>query len=99
MTKQRNIERLLDHWLADGPNEVNDRVIDVVADRIGRQHQQSAWRVSWRDSHMNSYVKPLLAVAAVVVIAVAGIAILGRPSGSDVGGAVSPAAPASPAAP
>jgi len=96
MTKQRSIERLLDNWLADGPNEVNDRVIDVVADRIGRQSQQPAWRISWRDSHVNSYLKPLLAVAAVVVIAVAGIVILGRPSGSDIGGAVSPAPSPSP---
>ena len=37
MNQQRDIERLLDHWLADGPTAVADRVIDVVADRIERQ--------------------------------------------------------------
>jgi hypothetical protein len=85
MTTERQIERLLDEWLADGPMEVHDRVIDEVADRIGQQPQQPAWRVSWRDSQMNRYAKPLLAIAAVVVIAVAGIAIVGRPSDSGVG--------------
>jgi hypothetical protein len=46
---------------------------------------------------VNSYLKPLLAVAAVVVIAVAGIAFLGQPSDSGVGGAGSPAPSPSPA--
>jgi len=47
---------------------------------------------------VNSYLKPLLAVAAVVVIAVAGFAFLGRPSDSGVGGAASPARSSSPTA-
>jgi hypothetical protein len=95
MTTERQIERLLDEWFADGPMEVHDRVIDEVADRIGRQPQQPAWRVSWRESHVNTYVKPLIAIAAVVVVAVAGIAIVGRPSDSGVGAPAS-VAPASP---
>ena len=90
MTSERDIERLLDHWLADGPTEAADRVVVNVADRIGRQRQQPVWRVSWRDSHMNAYLKPLLAVAAVVVIAAAGIAIVGRPSGPGFAANASP---------
>jgi hypothetical protein len=95
MNDGRKIERLLDEWFADGPMEVHDRVIDEVADRIGRQPQQPAWRVSWRDSHVNRYIKPLIAIAAVVLVAVAGIAIVGRPSDSGVGAPAS-VAPASP---
>ena len=37
MTHDRDIDRLLDHWFADGPTQAPDRVVDVVADRIGRQ--------------------------------------------------------------
>ena len=96
MTPKRDIERVLEHWLDDGIDQMPDRVYLTILDRVERQPQQRAWRVSWRDSHVNSYVKPLLAIAAVVVIAVAGIAILGRPSNSDVGGAVSPAPSPSP---
>ena len=87
MTSERDIERILDHWFTERPTQVADRVLDEAADRIARQPQQPAWRVSLRDSHVNSYLKPLLAVAAIVVVAVAGFAILRPPSGSGVGGA------------
>ena len=100
MTPQRDIERVLARWLDDGIDEMPDRVYLSILDRVERQPQQRAWRLSWRDSHVNTYLKPILAVAAVVVIAVAGIAIVGRPSGSGVGGAASPAvSPAASASP
>ena len=102
MTPQRDIERVLERWLDDGINEMPDLVYLSILDRVERQPQQRAWRVSWRDSHVSTYIKPLVAVAAVVVVAVASIAILGRPSGSGVGGAPSPAvspAPSPSAAP
>ena len=98
MTKERDIERLLDRWFSERPIEVADRVLDDVADRIGRQPQQPAWRASWRDSHVQSNLKPLLVAAAVIVIAVAGFAVLRPGSGSNVGGAASPS-PSAPAAP
>ena len=79
MTSERDIERVLDHWFTERPTQVADRVLDEVADRIARQPQQPAWRVPWRDSHVNTYLKPLLAVAAIIVVAVAGFAVL-RPS-------------------
>jgi len=85
MTSDRDIERVLDHWFTERPTQVADRVFDGVADRIARQPQHPAWRVSWRDSHVNTYFKPLLAVAAIVVVAVAGFAIL-RPSSAGFGG-------------
>jgi hypothetical protein len=62
-----------------------DRVYLSILDRVERQPQQREWRVSWSDSNVNSYLKPLLAVAAIVIVAVAGIAIL-RPTGTGVGG-------------
>ena len=45
MTSERDIERILDLWFADGPTQAPDRVLDVVADRIGRQPQRPAWRL------------------------------------------------------
>ena len=76
MTSERDIERLLDRWFTERPTEVADRVLDEVADRIGRLPQRRAWRVLRRDSHVNSYLKPLLAVAAVIVV-VTGSGLLG----------------------
>ena len=84
MTSERDIERVLDHWFAERPTQVADRVLDEVADRIARQPQQPAWRVPRRDSHMNINLKALVAIAAIVVVAVAGFAVL-RPSSSGIG--------------
>jgi hypothetical protein len=100
MTSERDIERLLDRWFVDRPTEVSERVLDEVADRIGRQPQHPAWRAFRKDTHVNSYLKPLLAIAAIVLVAVAGFAVL-RPSGAGVGGpppAASPTPSPTPAA-
>ncbi len=93
MTHERDIERLLDRWLDDGPSIAPDRVIDVVADRIDRVPQRLAWRASRRDPNVNPYLKPLLAVAAVIAIAVAFIAVIVRPSGPEIGAAAESASP------
>jgi hypothetical protein len=76
MTKQRDIERILDTWLRDGSDAVADRVIDGVADRIEHQSQRPAWQVHWRDTHVTTNLRPLAAIAAVIVVA-AGLAIAG----------------------
>lgn len=89
MTPQRDIERVLEHWLVDGVDVMPDRTYLTILDRVERQPQQRAWRLTRSDSHMNGYLKPLAAIAAVVVIAVAGIAVFGRPSDPGVGTAPS----------
>jgi hypothetical protein len=86
MTSERDIERVLDHWFTERPTQAADRVLDEVADRIARQPQQPAWRVSRRDSHVNTNLKALLAVAAIIVVAVAGFAVLRPSSPAGIGG-------------
>ena len=98
MNRSPDVELVLRDYFADDGFIAPDHVLDVVEERIMRQPQQRAWRVLRRDAHVNSYLKPLLAVAAVVVIAVAGIAFLGQPSDSGVGGAASPVPSPSPIA-
>jgi hypothetical protein len=90
MTTNRDFERLLDGWFADGPNEVADRVIDDVADRIARQPQHPAWRLRWR-TPMSPITKLVAAAAAVIVVAVVGYNLLPRqPSVSGPGPSPSP---------
>jgi hypothetical protein len=86
-----DIDRILRTWFSDGPIEMPDRVVVVVADRIGRQRQRRRWRLPGRLT-VNSSVKPLITVAAVAVvaIAIAGVAIVSRPSGPSVGGIAPP---------
>jgi hypothetical protein len=95
MTTNRDLERLLDAWFADGPSEVADRVIDDVADRIERQPQYPAWRLRpWR-TLMSPTFKLVAAAAAVLVVAVIGYNLL-PPRQASVGGPT-PAASPSPA--
>lgn len=96
MNRSPDVDLVLRDYFADDGWTAPDHVLEVIEERIMRQPQQRPWRVSWRDSHVNSYLKPLLAVAAVIVIAVAGIAYFGQPSDSGVGSAASPATPPSP---
>jgi hypothetical protein len=86
MTADRDIERVLEHWLVDGVDQMPDRVRLSILDRVEREPQRRAWRVSWRDTHMNTYLKYAVAVAAVVVLGVVGLATFGSRPGSNVGG-------------
>jgi len=100
MTDQRSIERILDEWFADGPSVAPDRVLDVAANRIGRQRQRPAWRLlSWRDFPVITTSKLVAGLAAILVIAVIGIAVVLRPGGSNVGGQGPTASPSPVATP
>jgi hypothetical protein len=99
MTVDRDIERILDGWLADGPSTAPDRVLDAVSDRIERQRQRPAWRPFWRDFHVLTTSKMAAVVAAVLVIGVIGIALVLRPGGTSIGSQGPAAAPSPSAAP
>jgi hypothetical protein len=96
MTQQRDIERLLDHWLSDGPDQAPDRVVDIVTDRIERQSQRPAWRLHWRPTSVNAYMKIAVAAAAVLIVAVVGYNLL--PAGSTGTGGPAPSATPTPTA-
>jgi len=83
MRTDRDIQRLLDQWLADGPNRASDRVFDEVVDRVNRQRQRPAWRLTWSLPTMNAILRPASVVGAVVVLALGGLFVL-RP-GQNVG--------------
>ncbi len=89
MTHERDIDRLLDLWLTDGPTEVSDRVVLDVADRIERQPQRPAWRFPRRPTIMSSSVRWAAVLVALALMAVVGFAVLGRPSDAGIIG-VSP---------
>jgi hypothetical protein len=99
MTDDQQLSALLDEWLVEGPREMPDRVIDVVAHRIQRQPQRPAWRLD-RRLRMNTSLKAAAALAAVILVAVIGYNLLPG-STSSVGGPValpSPWVSASPSA-
>jgi hypothetical protein len=98
MNTEHNVERVLQRWLVDGIDEMPDRVYLSILDRVERQPQRRAWRVPRRDTHVNGSIKPLAAVAAVVAIALVGIAFVAKPFGPSVGISGASASPPSPSA-
>lgn len=89
MNTERDFDRLLDQWFADGPMEVADRVVLQVGDRIERQSQRPAWRLPGRDFQVNLKLRWTVVAAAVLVVAVfAGTRLLGPATNSGVGGAL-----------
>jgi hypothetical protein len=78
MTPDRDIQQLLDVWLADGPFQVADRVIDETAARIARQRQRPAWRLQpWRFPTMSTPFRLALVGAALVAALLGGSMLIG----------------------
>lgn len=95
MNPNLGVDRVLRDYFAEDGLLAPDHVLDVIEERIMLQPQRRTWRVPRRDARVNTYVKPLLAIAAIVVVAaIAGLALL-RPSSPAVGGP--PESTASPA--
>jgi hypothetical protein len=92
MTQHSDIERLLDHWFKDGPDQAPDRVVDIVTDRIERQSQRPAWRLQRRPFSVNAYAKLAVAAAAVLIVAVVGYNLFPG-SSTGVGGPAPTASP------
>jgi hypothetical protein len=96
-----DIDRVLETWMADGPTAIPDRVVDVVAARIGVQRQRRMWPFPGR-TNVNPYLKLAAGLAAVLIVAVVAWQLL--PLDDRVGNQPSvapssPAATSSPAAP
>ena len=88
MSAPRDLDRLLQSFLSEGPLELPDTSFDAVRDRIETTRQR-AFLGSWRTPDMNRYLKCGLAAAAVVVVAVVAFNLLpgspapgGEPSAS-----------------
>ncbi|HEX5588913.1 MAG TPA: hypothetical protein VFX65_01300 [Candidatus Limnocylindrales bacterium] len=83
MSERSDIDRVLRHWMDDGPSTMPDRIVDVVADRISVHPQRRSWRLL-RRLPMNPRIKLAAGVAAAVVLAVAGYYLLPRDGGVGV---------------
>lgn len=89
MTRQLELERLLDAFLAEGHDEVADRVIDAALDQVDRTPQRRAVGMPRRFQGMPMFPR-LAAAAAIGVLAVGGVFYLLRPGPSGVIGVPTP---------
>ena len=78
MNDDRDLNRLLDAWFAEGPVQAADRVIDGAAGRIASQRQTPAWRLRpWRFPTMSTPIKLVAAGAALLIAILGGAALMG----------------------
>jgi hypothetical protein len=83
MTHQRELDRLLEAFLAEGHDEVADRVIEAALDQIDQTHQRRVLRVPRRLQTMPNLTR-LAAAAVIGVVAVGGALFLLRPGPTPV---------------
>jgi hypothetical protein len=84
MSTERDLPRILQTWLHEDAHEDGDRVLDSVLDLIDSTPQRPVSWLARRFQIMNNnFVRYGLAAAAVVIVAVIGIQLIG---GSNLGG-------------
>jgi hypothetical protein len=77
MTPDRDIDRILDAFLADGAHEMPDRVLDSAFARIERTSQRRIARTPWRFPQMTPTLRFAALAAAALVIGIAVVPALG----------------------
>ena len=80
MSTERDIERILDAWLAPGPNEMPDRLYHDAIDRIERTPQR---RAAWPRRFPTMFSMSKLPLAAAVAALAIGLATVGLWQGRD----------------
>ena len=85
MTTQRDLERALDAFFAQGAEEVADRVIDDALLTIDHTTQRRALSVPWMPNIMPSFAWLAVAAAAIVILAGGALYLL-APGNQTVGG-------------
>jgi hypothetical protein len=86
MTTDRDFDRIATAWLADGPEELPDRVMDAVVDEIHVTPQRHALRLPWRFPSMNTPAR-VAAAAVIGVLAIGGAVYVLQPGQAAIGGA------------
>jgi hypothetical protein len=82
MSRQLDLEQLLDIWLDEGPTDTADAVFDATVARIYRQRQRPAWRLQpWRSPTMSTPIKLVAIGAALLVVILGGAVFMGGGTG------------------
>lgn len=79
MTRDRDIERVMEEWLRPGPIEMPDCLFESVLDRIERVPQRRLVRTVTRWFQMSPPAR-LAAIAAVVIVAIGAALLFTRPT-------------------
>src|SRR6187397_2496383 len=91
MNTNADFERNAAAWLADGPTELADRVLDAALREVHLTQQRRAVRVPWRFSLMTNTMRAAAGIAIIAVLGVGAYIFLGRgPNIGNTGPTASP---------
>jgi hypothetical protein len=89
MNRERDFDQTLRHWLDDGADQAPERFVWAALEDVERTAQRGAWLASLEGFIMKlKPAAPILGVAAVVLLAIAGYSLFG----GNVGGPPTPIA-------
>ena len=74
MNTNSDFDRHASSWLADGPTELSDRVLDAALREVHQTRQRRRWPAPWRTPSMRFPLRLAAAIAVVAVVAVVGLA-------------------------
>jgi hypothetical protein len=84
MTRDQDIERVLDQWLAEGPTQMPGRFLDDTLDHIDRAPHRRLAGLRWRLLAINPNLRLAAAAAATLLIAGIGLSALAGAIKTDV---------------
>jgi Tol biopolymer transport system component len=99
MTDQRDLDRLLGAFLAEGTDELADRVLNAALEEIDKTPQRQPARVPWRFSTMNTFARVAAAAVLALVAVGATLYLVGLRQPPAVGSSPTPSASAPVASP
>jgi hypothetical protein len=88
MNTNTDFDRRATAWLADGPTELSDRVLDAALSEVHLTNQRRRWSTPWRNLLMSAPVRVVAAIALVAIIGVTAFMLSNR--GPQVGGPATP---------
>ena len=86
MTTNKEMERIVRSWLEPGLTTLTDDVLDPVLDQLPATPQRRPCGRRGGSPTWSAFAKFSLAAAALVVVAIVGLNLLGSPGTSQVGG-------------
>lgn len=93
MSTNRDFDRIASGWLAEGPTELADRVLDAALDEVHLTNQRRRPTVLWRIDTMSTPMRLAAGIAVIAMLGVASIALLNR--GPAIGNSPTPTPSAS----
>jgi hypothetical protein len=99
MTNRADFDRIARDWLAEGPAELSDRVLEAALEEVHLTRQRRVMHGPWRNRSMPNSIRIAIAAALVAAVGIAAFALIPRGGQNNVGASPIPSPSGSSPAP